>query len=340
MARPRPTPPGRRVVRAAGALVWRLSEDASTYPGTQTPRQRGDIEVLLVHRPKYDDWSWPKGKMERGESLRACATREVEEETAVAARLEAPLSTQRYQLGTNATKEVYYWAARAQLEECALSARAPVQPAPTSEIDRARWVKPNKALHLLTRRGDRRLLSELLTRLDERQLDTRTLVVLRHAKAVKRAEWKQGEAARPLARQGVHQVGQLTGILSAYGVANLVSSPWRRCLATVGPYASLTGANMSVRSELTETAAGEDPDGFRSLIATLVHQATAPTLLCVHRPTLPPLLGQLALLTPNSLTRQLPQQDPYLRTAEALVAHMVEGEDGNPQIVALETARP
>lgn len=320
--------------------MWRLAEDAKTIPGTQTPCGPADIEVALVHRPKYNDWSWPKGKMEPGESILACATREVEEETGIAPRLEAPLTTQRYQLGSTATKEVFYWLARPQLSDSALSARAPVKLAPTSEIDRVRWVKPAKALRLLTRRGDRRLMNEALARLAERQLDTRTLVILRHAKAVKRSEWQQGEKTRPLARNGVHQVGQLTGILSAYGVCSLASSPWRRCLATVGPYASLTGAAMSVQAELTETAAREDPDRFRSVIATLLHQTTQPAAVCVHRPTLPPLIGQVALLTPNSLTRSLPQTDPYLRPGEALVIHLSDRADGSPRVVAVETARP
>lgn len=75
----------RRIVHAAGALVWR--------------EKGGDLQVLLVHRPRYDDWSFPKGKLESGESLCACAVREVAEETGVQVRLEQPLETIRYRLG-------------------------------------------------------------------------------------------------------------------------------------------------------------------------------------------------------------------------------------------------
>ena len=85
-------------MRAAGALVWR--------------EKGGDLQVLLVHRPRYDDWSFPKGKLESGESLCACAVREVAEETGVQVRLEQPLETIRYRLGDGTRKEVRYWAAR------------------------------------------------------------------------------------------------------------------------------------------------------------------------------------------------------------------------------------
>ena len=104
------------IVLAAGALVWRRCEDS--------------IEVLLVHRPRYDDWSFPKGKLDPGESLVACAVREVQEETGTAVRLEQPLVTVRYPLADGRCKEVCYWVARPLPgDDPALAARPPVAPA-------------------------------------------------------------------------------------------------------------------------------------------------------------------------------------------------------------------
>src|SRR5690606_21955830 len=96
--RPRPTPRGgdamTRTVYAAGTVVWRLDE-------------RKKLEVLLVHRPRYDDWSWPKGKQEEGETLAACAVRETEEEAGVAVILGQPLPKVVYKLGDGSRKEVH-----------------------------------------------------------------------------------------------------------------------------------------------------------------------------------------------------------------------------------------
>ena len=88
----------KHVVRAAGALVWR--------------ERRGRLEVLLVHRPRYDDWSFPKGKVEPRESVRTCAVREVAEETGACIALGQPMGTIRYKLSDGRRKHVYYWAAR------------------------------------------------------------------------------------------------------------------------------------------------------------------------------------------------------------------------------------
>lgn len=332
MPAPRPAPPLHKIVRAGGAIVWRPCTDK------KGASSRNEIEVLLVHRPKYGDWSWPKGKQEPGEHILACATREVEEETGIPVRLGASLTTQRYKLGRNTTKEVHYWVATPDLADAPLLARAPASRAPAREIDKTAWVKPGKALRLLTRRGDRRLLAEVLTRLDDDALATRPVVFVRHAKALKRSQWAdKSESTRPLTRTGVHQVSRLTAVLSAYGIERVATSPWRRCLSTVAPYATLTGANLDMQPALTEDAYASDPQSFRQLIDELADSADKPLAVCVHRPTIPGIVGVLAPATPNHLGRLLPQSDPYLRTAEALVAHFTRGD--KPRIVDLEVVR-
>ena len=174
-----PAPRPQRLVRSAGALVWRFTEPARVaVPGE--PIDPADIEVLMVHRPRYHDWSWPKGKTENGESLVAAAVREVEEETGQIITLGAPLTTQRYRLGSGQTKEVHYWVGTpVPAGHASERLRAPVARAPRTEIDQTAWTSPERAADMLTRRGDRRLLADIVARAREGRLVTTTLLVLR-----------------------------------------------------------------------------------------------------------------------------------------------------------------
>lgn len=338
----RPKPPHMRIVRSAGALVWRLRPEANPVPGTMIPAQRQDIQVLIVHRPRYDDWSWPKGKREPGEAIPATAVREVEEETGVPIRLGAPLTVQRYRLGARVTKEVHYWVGFPDVSPETLRARPLAPLASTKEIDKCQWVGARKAMRLLTRRGDRRLLEELLTRLAERTLYTRTLAVLRHAKATKRSHWEGTEMTRPLSRRGSSQVLRLLPALSALGINQIITSPWRRCVATVAPYATLSGTPLTTEASFTEDAYREDSSKMRSVVRGLLTESkldapATPLAICVHRPTIPGIIGELAPLTPNNLGRLLPQDDPYLKTAGMLLVHIADYPE--PRVVDLEVFR-
>ena len=134
----------------------------------------------MVHRPRYHDWSWPKGKTENGESLVSAAVREVEEETGQIVTLGAPLTTQRYRLGGGQTKEVHYWVGTpVPTGHASERLRAPVARAPRTEIDQTVWTSPERAADMLTRRGDRRLLADIVARAREGRLVTTTLLVLR-----------------------------------------------------------------------------------------------------------------------------------------------------------------
>lgn len=176
--RPMPAPRPQRLVRSAGALVWRFTDPARVaVPGE--PIDPSDIEVLMVHRPRYHDWSWPKGKTENGESLVSAAVREVEEETGQIVTLGAPLTTQRYRLGGGQTKEVHYWVGTpVPTGHASERLRAPVARAPRTEIDQTAWTSPERAADMLTRRGDRRLLADIVARAREGRLVTTTLLVL------------------------------------------------------------------------------------------------------------------------------------------------------------------
>lgn len=140
------TAPNNTTVQAAGCVLWRRSP------------VDGRLEVCLVHRPKYDDWSHPKGKLKRGEEPLAAALREVEEETGYRATVGAELSTLRYMVGGR-PKEVRYWAAEA----------GPGTFVPTTEVDRIVWLRPDAARRRLTQVRDRELVDELGLPAEHRQ---------------------------------------------------------------------------------------------------------------------------------------------------------------------------
>jgi 8-oxo-dGTP diphosphatase len=125
-------------VRAAGGLVRRRHED-------------GTDEILIVHRPRYDDWSFPKGKLEPGESDEEAAIREVEEETGLQCRLDREVATTRYRDARGRQKTVRYWLMTpigGRLEAA-------------NEVDEVRFVTLAEARELLTYERDSGLLTAL-----------------------------------------------------------------------------------------------------------------------------------------------------------------------------------
>jgi 8-oxo-dGTP pyrophosphatase MutT (NUDIX family) len=125
-------------VRAAGGVVSRRGREAQ-------------VEVLLIHRPGYSDWGFPKGKVEEGETEEECAVREVEEETGLRCDLGPELGTVRYTDARGRPKTVRYWAMRAHAETAA----------PGDGVDELRWLPPDEAALLLTHERDREVLSAL-----------------------------------------------------------------------------------------------------------------------------------------------------------------------------------
>ncbi|MFR9675955.1 NUDIX hydrolase [Streptomyces sp. TR02-1] len=139
MTADREVPAPQRTVRAAGCVLWR-------------PLPAGGVEIALVHRPKYDDWSHPKGKLEAGETALECAVREVREETGMHCLPGPSLPTSWYRVAEH-PKEVRYWAARATDGTFT----------PNREVDRLLWLPPPAAKQRLTREDDRPLVDALLT---------------------------------------------------------------------------------------------------------------------------------------------------------------------------------
>ena len=248
-------------VLAAGALVWRLKNDK--------------LQVLVVHRPRYDDWSFPKGKAEPGESMVLTAIREVAEETGRQIVLGRYLGKARRRLVSGRKKRTLYWAAQVLPEAGpGEGLRAAVKPASKREIDKVRWWKVEKAARKLTHADDKRLLVRLVDWYESGQLQVRSLVLVRHAKAVSRATWGYGinsELTRPLVMgRGQAQARDVAALLSAYGVGELVSSPWKRCVDTLAPYAHGCGLDLRSDEAFTELSALTSPEvmqaSFRDLL--------------------------------------------------------------------------
>ena len=255
-------------VLAAGALVWRLKNDK--------------LQVLVVHRPRYDDWSFPKGKAEPGESMVLTAIREVAEETGRQIVLGRYLGKARRRLVSGRKKRTLYWAAQVLPEAGpGEGRRAAVKPASKHEIDKVRWWKAEKAARKLTHADDKRLLARLVDWYESGQLQVRSLVLVRHAKAVSRATWGYGinsEITRPLVMgRGQAQARDVAALLSAYGVRELVSSPWRRCVDTLAPYAHGCGLDLRSDEAFTEVSALMAPELMQASFRDLLERGSALT---------------------------------------------------------------
>ncbi|CAM3755461.1 NUDIX hydrolase [Nocardioides zeicaulis] len=254
-----------RDVRAAGAVVTRKGG-----------------EVLLVHRPKYDDWSFPKGKLDPGEHHVSAAVREVAEETGLDVRLGPALTSQRYRMLGGRYKHVDYWTARVVGSDDVSRYR------PNDEIDAVEWVPWDAAATRLTYPHDRETLAE--ARPLRRR--TRALVVLRHGKARPRKAWTGDDRLRPLEDAGAAQAERLVPLLAAFDVTAVHSSSSTRCVQTVTPYVEVTGWPLERHDRLSEEDA--TVDGVVDLCHRLL-DAKEGAVLCTHRPVLPTVLDALGV---------------------------------------------
>lgn len=300
---------GEFAVRAAGALIWRV--------------QAGELQVLMIHRDRYDDWSWPKGKLDDGETLPECATREVREEVGLEVRLGIPLPAMTYAVGSG-TKVVYYWAAQAP-------GTAPVPDG--KETDAVRWATPKVARQWISNPGDLEPLEALAAAHREGRLATHPFVVVRHAKAKPRSNWTREEGKRPLAATGRRQALAVCRLLDSWGPGKVASSPWTRCVQTVSPYLQQHGLTLKLLACITEHEAARRPAKARRAVAKLLDRRRAQAL-CTHRPVLPLVFEELRARLPGALAGFLPAEDPYLRPGAVVVVH--QPVSGKGKLVSVE----
>jgi 8-oxo-dGTP pyrophosphatase MutT (NUDIX family) len=263
-----------REIRAAGAVVWR-----------DGPEGR---RIALVHRPKYDDWSLPKGKTEPGEHVLLTAVREVAEEAGARITLGRRLPTTAYTVDGR-PKRVDYWAGRSV---------SPDAFTPGTEVDAMAWLPLAEAAGRLSYRRDVRVLDAFAAG----PADTVPVILLRHADAISRKAWRKSghgdDLARPLSAKGQADAQALGQILGTLTPRRVISSGAERCLATVRPYAALAGAVVETEPELTIGGSTAEPgpawaasEEASKRIAAVV-AAGEPVAICAHRQNMSWLLAQ------------------------------------------------
>lgn len=245
-------------VRAAGGVITRRGPD-------------GELEVFLIHRPRYDDWSFPKGKADPGESDEDCALREVAEETGMRCRLGRELPGTSYIDRKGRPKRVRYW----RMEHVG------GEFTPNNEVDRAEWLRLREALDLLSYPHDAATVEKLM----ENEIAASSIFLLRHATAGKRERWKGDDQLRPLDDRGRRQAAELAEMLARYPVKRIVSSPYTRCVQSVEPLAERLALPVETAAELAEGASGS---GVRAFIGSFGGELP---VLCTHGDVVEALLG-------------------------------------------------
>nr|CTQ92211.1 Hydrolase MutT1 (EC 3.6.1.-) [Kibdelosporangium sp. MJ126-NF4] len=221
-------------IAAAGAVAWR------------------DGTVAVVHRPRYDDWTLPKGKVDNGETVPAAAVRELAEETGFRVVLGRHLNTVRYSV-YGRPKRVDYFAAEA------VGGRFE----PNEEVDELRWLTPEQAREILTYPQDAEVLDKFVL-LPPR---TTTVLLVRHAKAGKREGWSGADIDRPLSHAGLRQAAALRDLLPLFGAADrMYSAPPVRCVQTIAELAADLGRTVRIEPSLGEPEYVRDP---AATVATL-----------------------------------------------------------------------
>ena len=287
-----------RYVEAAGGIIYRKRntiDSSNTSDLKKTSNQANmisddDFELCLVYRPKYDDWSWPKGKNEPKESHRHTAVREVGEETGYAvtlgphiAQIEYPLENEgkksisksgaknnsQNNNKTEVVKRIHYWMMREIDENAAmkrLPAFGPIKPAKPTEIGNVIWLTPSKARKKLTHDSDRKVLDAFLEKLHASQTEYKTLILVRHGKAESRKSWQGSEATRPITPLGSAASYALGRELACYAPNRIVSSPWKRCVETVATFAHDSSLSIEQIAELTEDHHEDKPKSTLSVL--------------------------------------------------------------------------
>lgn len=310
-------------IPAAGTVPWRVED--------------GVLQVALVHRPRYDDWSWAKGKLDPGEDWPVAAARETHEETGLVVRLGLPLPVSRYRVlcrdGRPGEKVVRYWAARVTGGTGRL----------VNEVDDVAWLDHRTAHDRLDYARDRDQLRALVRWHQAGILDTWPLVLVRHAHAVARGSWRgQDDTRRPLDDQGRERARALAPLLASYGVRRVVTSPSERCVATVQPFADAAGLRVRTRAGLSEEGYEADPSRALRHLDRVLDRGRA-TTICSHGPVLPDLVAALAArgteAGPHGRRLLADAAADRLVKGEALVCH-VAGRGPDARVVGVERHLP
>ena len=249
---------------AGGGVLWRRDGDA--------------LVVAVVHRPRYDDWSLPKGKLHNGEQTLLGAVREVGEETGAEVEVGRRLNSVTYVMSDGTPKHVSYWAMRYLSGEHE----------PGDEVDRLQWLTIAEATQLVSYPMDRGVLADF-ARLPT---PTATLLLVRHAKAGKRSDFSGDDRLRPLDKIGRRHSREMAAVLAAFRPARLLAVDKTRCEQTVQPLAKLTGLEIQPAREFSDEACEHDPAQSGALLLQLTADPGT-TVVCSQGSAIPMLLHEL-----------------------------------------------
>ena len=252
-------------ISAAGAVVWRKHKDNFT-------------EVAIIHRPKYDDWSFPKGKIEVGESLIASAHREVLEETNLQTEFGPHLGQVEY-FTPDGLKKVTYWSAKVIGEK---PFRA------NTEVDQLKWIPITKVIEVLTNETDKEIFDKFV----KVKFNSKPFILLRHAKAITRDEWQGEDDDRPLSSSGQNQAMRLLSTYQVFNIDQIHSSDAVRCYDTVKSMAKGLDIKLEVSSKLSENTYKKDKEKAFDYVRELIKEDKS-ILICSHNPILPKMLNKL-----------------------------------------------
>jgi 8-oxo-dGTP pyrophosphatase MutT (NUDIX family) len=254
--------PANKAVPAAGAVLWRSDGDSAAP------------EVAVIHRPRYDDWSLPKGKVEPGETEPVTAVREVHEETGYDAHLGRRLAAVSYPV-EQGIKKVRYWAARTVDGEFT----------PNAEVDDLIWLPVADAMTRLGYAHDRKVLR----RFTKQPVDTQTVLIVRHGTAGSKSRYKGDDRLRPLDKRGRAQAESLVGQLLAFGADKLYAADRVRCHQTLEPLAEELGVSIHDEPLLTEEGYTDDRKAARRRLLEIASEGGTP-VICTQGKVIPDLI--------------------------------------------------
>jgi 8-oxo-dGTP diphosphatase len=256
---------GKRIVFAAGAVLWRQGGADTANP---------ELEIAVIHRPRYNDWSLPKGKVDPGETAPVAAVREVREETGQHAVLGRRLNKVSYPIDQG-VKKVYYWAARATGGEFV----------PGKEVDELIWLPVANAMKKLDYAQDRNVLQ----RFTKQPADTRSVLVVRHGTAGRKSRFSGDDTKRPLDKRGRAQAEALVAQLMAFGPTDVYAADRVRCYQTVEPLAEELGVTIRNEPTLTEESYTRNPKRGRHRMLAIAAEGGTP-VICTQGKVIPDLI--------------------------------------------------
>lgn len=259
----------KRTTLAAGAVLWR-----GDLTNTST------LEVACIHRPRYDDWSLAKGKVDPGESLVGTAVREIKEETGFDVRLGKLLGKTVYPV-KDTTKVVYYWTGEVVGGEFEAN----------EEVDEIRWLPLSEAKETMSYDLDRQVLQKAEKRFG--LPSTSRILYVRHARAHDREKWSGDDNLRPLDKKGRRQSEMLVPLLAPFHPDRIYSAGPDRCQTTVAPLADELNLPVQVDERFGDEAWLSDMVDAQKAFREVVEQGGV-SVICAQGDVIPNMIAWLS----------------------------------------------